>query len=45
MKLFEKLENREGFFNKLKAAVAATKSNLVARIEDVIQRLVEAAAA
>lgn len=37
MKLFEKLENREGFFSKLKAAVAATKSHLVARIEDVIQ--------
>ena len=37
MKLFQKLENREGFFSKLKAAVAATKSNLVARIEDVIQ--------
>lgn len=37
MRLFQKLENREGFFSKLKAAVAATKSNLVARIEDVIQ--------
>jgi fused signal recognition particle receptor len=37
MKLFQKLENREGFFSKLKAAVAATKSNLVGRIEDVIQ--------
>ena len=37
MRLFQKLENREGFFSKLKAAVTATKSNLIARIEDVIQ--------
>jgi len=37
MKLFGKSENQEGFFSKLKAAVASTKSNLVARIEDVIK--------
>lgn len=37
MRLFQKLENRQGFLSKLKTAVAATKSNLVARIEDVIQ--------
>jgi fused signal recognition particle receptor len=37
MKLFGKSENQEGFFKKLKAAVASTKSNLVAKIEDVVK--------
>jgi fused signal recognition particle receptor len=37
MKLFGKSKNQEGFFSKLRAAVASTKSNLVARIEDVIK--------
>jgi fused signal recognition particle receptor len=37
MKLFGKSETRDGFFSKLKAAVASTKSNLVARIEDVVK--------
>jgi fused signal recognition particle receptor len=37
MKLFGKSAKQEGFFNKLKAAVASTRSNLVARIEDVVQ--------
>lgn len=37
MKLFGRSEKQEGFFSKLKAAVASTKSNLVTRIEDVIK--------
>jgi len=37
MKLFGKSEKQEGFFSKLKAAVASTKNNLVARIEDVVK--------
>jgi len=37
MKLFGNSEKQEGFFSKLKAAVASTKNNLVARIEDVVQ--------
>ena len=37
MKLFGGAEKQEGFFSKLKAAVASTKSNLVARIEDVVK--------
>ena len=37
MKLFGKSETQEGFFSKLKAAVASTKNNLVARIEDVVK--------
>jgi fused signal recognition particle receptor len=37
MGLFGKSEKQEGFFSKLKAAVASTKSNLVARIEDVVK--------
>jgi fused signal recognition particle receptor len=37
MTLFGKYEKQEGFFSKLKAAVASTKSNLVARIEDVVK--------
>jgi len=35
--LFGKQEKKQGFFSKLKAAVASTKSNLVARIEDVVK--------
>jgi fused signal recognition particle receptor len=35
--LFGKQEKNEGFLNKLKAAVASTKSNLVAKIEDVVK--------
>ena len=35
--LFGKQEKKEGFLNKLKAAVASTKSNLVAKIEDVVK--------
>src|SRR5688572_2698095 len=37
MNLFGKSEKQEGFFSKLKAAVASTKTNLVARIEDVVK--------
>jgi len=37
MKLFGRSEKQEGFFSKLKAAVASTKSSLVARIEDVVK--------
>jgi fused signal recognition particle receptor len=37
MNFFGKSEKQEGFFNKLKAAVASTKSNLVVRIEDVVK--------
>ncbi|MFN8006999.1 MAG: signal recognition particle-docking protein FtsY [Terriglobia bacterium] len=37
MKLFEKKQAGEGFFGRLKAAVATTKSNLVARIEDIVK--------
>ncbi len=37
MKLFGRSEGREGLFSKLKAAVASTKGNLVAKIEDVIK--------
>ena len=37
MKLFGGSEKQEGFFSKLKAAVASTKNNLVARIEDVVK--------
>ena len=37
MKLFGGAEKQEGFFSKLKAAVASTKNNLVARIEDVVK--------
>lgn len=37
MKLFSKSDAGAGFFSKLKAAVASTKSNLVAKIEDVIK--------
>ena len=37
MKLFGNSEKREGFFSKLKAAVASTKSNLVAKIEEVVR--------
>jgi fused signal recognition particle receptor len=37
MKLFGKSEKQEGFFSKLKAAVASTKNNLVAKIEDVVK--------
>ena len=37
MTLFGKSEKQEGFFSKLKAAVASTKNNLVARIEDVVK--------
>jgi len=37
MKLFGNSENQEGFFSKLKAAVASTKNNLVAKIEDVVK--------
>ena len=36
MKLFGKSESDKGLFNKLRAAVASTKSNLVARIEDAV---------
>src|SRR5215471_21215391 len=35
--LFGKQEKKEGFFSKLKAAVASTKSNLVGRIEEVVK--------
>jgi fused signal recognition particle receptor len=35
--LFGKQEKREGFLSKLKAAVTSTKSNLVAKIEDVVR--------
>jgi len=35
--LFGKQEKKEGFLNKLKAAVASTRSNLVAKIEDVVK--------
>jgi fused signal recognition particle receptor len=35
--LFGKQEKKEGFLNKLKAAVTSTKSNLVAKIEDVVK--------
>jgi len=37
MNLFAKSDKQEGFFSKLKAAVASTKNNLVARIEDVVK--------
>ncbi|MCI0348746.1 MAG: signal recognition particle-docking protein FtsY, partial [Acidobacteriales bacterium] len=37
MKLFGKSEKQEGFFSKLKAAVASTKNELVAKIEDVVK--------
>jgi fused signal recognition particle receptor len=37
MGLFGKSEKPEGFFSKLKAAVASTKNNLVAKIEDVVK--------
>ena len=37
MGLFGKAEKQEGFLSKLKAAVASTKNNLVARIEDVVK--------
>lgn len=37
MGLFGKSEKQEGFFSKLKAAVASTKNNLVAKIEDVVK--------
>src|SRR5262245_2000325 len=37
MKLFGNSEWQEGLFNKLKAAVASTKSNFVAKIEDVVK--------
>jgi len=37
MSLFGKAEKQEGFLSKLKAAVASTKNNLVARIEDVVK--------
>ena len=37
MKLFGNSEKREGFFSKLKAAVASTKSNLVTKIEEVVR--------
>jgi fused signal recognition particle receptor len=37
MKLFGKAEKQEGFLNKLRAAVASTKSNLVTKIEDVVK--------
>ncbi|HEU0005843.1 MAG TPA: hypothetical protein VFS12_07625, partial [Terriglobia bacterium] len=37
MKLFGKSERQEGFFSILKAAVASTRNNLVAKIEDVVQ--------
>src|SRR5262245_9919160 len=37
MGLFGGFEKQEGFFNKFKAAVASTKNNLVAKIEDVVQ--------
>ena len=37
MKLFDNSEKQEGFFSKLKAAVASTKNNLVAKIEDVVK--------
>jgi fused signal recognition particle receptor len=37
MKLFGEPENQGGFFKKLKAAVASTRSNLVAKIEDVVK--------
>jgi len=35
--LFGRQEKKEGFFSKLKAAVASTKSNLVGRIEEVVK--------
>jgi fused signal recognition particle receptor len=35
--LFGKPERREGFLSKLKAAVASTRSNLVAKIEEVVK--------
>jgi fused signal recognition particle receptor len=35
--LFGKPEKREGFLSRLKAAVASTRSNLVAKIEDVVK--------
>jgi fused signal recognition particle receptor len=37
MKLFGKSEKQEGFFSKLKVAVASTKNNLVAKIEDAVK--------
>jgi fused signal recognition particle receptor len=37
MKLFGKSESKEGFFSKLKAAVSSTKTNFVARIEEVVR--------
>jgi fused signal recognition particle receptor len=35
--LFNRQENKEGFFGKLRAAVTSTKANLVARIEEVVR--------
>jgi fused signal recognition particle receptor len=37
MNWFGKSDKQEGFFSKLRAAVASTKSNLVAKIEDVVK--------
>ena len=37
MGLFGRSETQEGFLSKLKAAVASTKNNLVARIEDAVK--------
>ena len=37
MGLFGRSEKQEGFLSKLKAAVASTKNNLVARIEDAVK--------
>ena len=37
MTLFGSSEKQDGFFSKLKAAVASTKNNLVTRIEDVVK--------
>src|SRR5262245_63980836 len=37
MKLFGKAEKQQGLLSKLRAAVASTKSNLVAKIEDVVK--------
>jgi len=37
MKLFSNFERQEGLFSKLKAAVASTKNNFVAKIEDVVK--------
>jgi fused signal recognition particle receptor len=37
MNLFGKSEKQDGFFSKLKAAVASTKNNLVAKIEDAVK--------